>query len=72
MEKQWKQWQTLFFGVHIFNTLSMTPSPRFMVQGQLYYHNAPSGRDALCLIQDNWSELSYLVTIHKTILQLDN
>ena len=50
----------------------MTPSPRFMVQGQLYYHNAPSGRDALCLIQDNWSELSYLVTIHKTILQLDN
>ena len=58
--------------VHIFQHPFHATPPLFVVQGQLYSHSAPTGRDALCLIQDNWSELSYLVTIHKTILQLDN
>lgn len=51
-------------GAHISASFPCYPS-LFVVQGQLYSHSAPTGRDALCLIQDNWSELSYLVT-HNT------
>lgn len=62
----------VYKGCTYFQCPSHSNPPPSSVQWHLCHHSAPSDRDALHLIKDDWSKRSYLATTHKAILHLDN